>query len=199
MTGGDISFGFEHCKLTVCDSDNNKTMQFLVKPPHADTNDELHVPSSYVAHASCPAEVKPTYVESILLHNRLGHRSIPALVNASDNNVWADTKISFPSDHTCDDCKLSSARKAKRGSTKTEDALKVAKAGEAATIDIIYNLESEGLTESTHSKYYLLVCDVFSRFSVLLGMDDKSSGTVIQTIKPGTPHTGPLTDRKSVV
>ena len=49
MTGGDINFGFEHCHLTVCDTENDKCMRFAVNPPYADTDDELHTPQAHMA------------------------------------------------------------------------------------------------------------------------------------------------------
>ena len=62
------------------------------------------------------------------------------------------------------------------------DALKVTKSGQAATMDIVPNFTKVGLTISTHFPVLLLICDVYSRFTVLAGMTDKSSSTFIDIL-----------------
>jgi hypothetical protein len=58
----------------------------------------------------------------------------------------------------------------------------VTKAGQAVTMDIIPNVEPIGLTKASHFKFYLLICDVYSRFAVMIGMKDKSSKSVIDAV-----------------
>ena len=122
-------------------------------------------------------------------------------MKASEYSLWSDTKISFGKDALCDDCKITLIHKTKRGSTDTCQAMNVHGPCEAVTMDIVPNLETEGLTPATHSKYYLLMCDVFSKVTVLLGMNDKSSAALIKTLNTwavtyqfteSTIHTGPL-------
>ena len=141
------------------------------------------------------------YVESSLLHRRMGHRSIPTLLLASENKLWIDTRISFGSDRMCEDCKISTAKRANRGSTPTAEAMNVTRPGQAVTMDIVPNFNKHGLTIATHSPNFLLVCDVFSKFTVLLGMTDKSASTIIDTLliwmatyqtADAELHTGPL-------
>ena len=176
-TGGNVHFEMEHCILTVCDAITGECMDYAVKPPYF--AEDLHTPE---AHQSGQAALVLQGVELSLLHRRLGHRSLPALVNASDHELWNDAKVTFGNDRTCDDCKITTSRKKNRGDTPTENALQVTAPGQAATMDIVPNLETHGLTPGTHCKYYLLICDVFSRFTVLLGMKDKRSHTLLRTL-----------------
>ena len=103
-------------------------------------------------------------------------------MNASKNQLWEDTRMTFLRDGFCDDCKIVTAQKKKRGSTPTSKAMNVTRAGQAATMDIVPNIVGHGLTVATHSKYFLLICDVYSKFTTLIGMDDASSKTVLQAI-----------------
>ena len=83
VTGGDVSFEMDHCTLTVCDATSGECEQYSVKPPYASTQQELQTPQVF-GHEASPADVIPQkYIESSLLHRRMGHRSIPVLLHAS--------------------------------------------------------------------------------------------------------------------
>ena len=62
-------------------------------------------------------KVKMTKVPSTLLHHRMGHRSIPVLLNASKHQACLDTKIGFKHDSFCEGCKISTSRKSNKGRT----------------------------------------------------------------------------------
>ena len=155
-TGGDVLFDIDHCILSIMDSATNERFNMAVKPPYADSDEELHSPNANSASdavlptddvfktrdigdayfqvplesfAGCPAFVdameqmqtkerpkpkeespkkdKRTKVASTLLHHRMGHRSIPVLLNASKHEVWQDTRIGFEHDSFCEGCKIS--------------------------------------------------------------------------------------------
>ena len=183
VTGGNVLFELDHCILTVCNQDTDECFDFAVRPPYMSSYQQLHEPQAYSIQAASPVnEKKKKRIDSSLLHRRLGHRSLPVLLHASDNELWDDVKVKFQRDSFCDDCKISTSRKTKRGDTSTQEALKVTKAGQAATMDIVPSLDARGLTKASHHKHHLLICDVYSRFTVILGLKDKSAYEVINAI-----------------
>ena len=62
------------------------------------------------------------------------------------------------------------------------DALKVTKPGQAMTIDIVSNLESVGLTKSSHFENYLIICNVYSCFTVIHGLENKESESILKAL-----------------
>ena len=74
------------------------------------------------------------------------------------------------------------SRKTKRGSTPTKLALKVTEPGQAATMNIVPNMTGKGLGPGTAAKYFLLLCDVFSKFAALFPMKDKTPSSVFTAI-----------------
>lgn len=177
ITGGDIYFSLDHCTLTICNKASGECVWYAVRPPYDSTEDDLHSSETNASHTT-----KPKYVDLLLLQKRMGRISLPELLNASKNAVWNDTKMEWGNDRTCDEFKITTSRKVRRGATTTVDALKVTRTGKKVTMDIIINFETKGLSSKTHSKYNLLVCDVYSRFTVFLGMNDKSSITIVDTL-----------------
>ena len=176
VTGGNITFKVDHCELSVHDKVSNRTKIYRVNPPYSDQVNEDQQAEAY------PAKVKRRLVDSNILHRRLGYRSIPILLHASENNLWLDTKINFVKDEFCDDCKITTIQHSNKGNVPTEDALIIKKAEEAVTMDIVPNTLSKGLTPSTNSDYYLLVCDVYSKFTMLIGITNTSSKEVINAV-----------------
>ena len=84
-------------------------------------------------------------------------------------------------------------------------ALNITKPGQGLTMDIIINVVTSGLNKSSHNEYYLLICDVCTKFATLQGMHDKTAATVLKTlmtwcatteINGVTLHPGSLTDIK---
>ena len=57
----------------------------------------------------------------------------------------------------CEDCKISTAKRANKGNTPTAEAMNVTRPGQAVTLDIVPNFNKHGLTIATHSLNFLLV------------------------------------------
>ena len=93
-----MKFDINHCVMTVCNHDTNKCFEFIITPPYAPTQEELHSLEINM-HDAYPATASKTKskrrVNSSLLHRRMGHRSLPVLMNASKNDLLEDTKIIF--------------------------------------------------------------------------------------------------------
>ena len=86
-TGGDIVFKIDHFVLTVCDYKSNDSYDFTVRAPYAAIKEEFYTPDAG-NFTACPSNTKGVrYVDANPMHARLGHRSIPALINASEKNV----------------------------------------------------------------------------------------------------------------
>ena len=63
--------------------------------------------------------------------------------------------------------------------------MKITGPGQAVTMDIIVDRKSKREQTnliSGHFPYYLLVCDVYSRYSMLLGMKDKEATSVVAAL-----------------
>ena len=59
----------------------------------------------------------------------------------------------------------------------------VTEPGKAFTMNIVYNaLEADYICEEDYP-YFLLLCDVYAKMTVLLGMYNKNSETVLLTIR----------------
>ena len=78
--------------MSVYDPTTDKTVKYNVVPPYSD--DDLYTPSANPTSA----EIKRSYIDSSLLHRRMGHRSVPVLLHASQNNLWLDTKMALAND-----------------------------------------------------------------------------------------------------
>ena len=44
VTKGDVKFNINQCVMTVCNHDTNECFEFVITPPYASTQDELHSP-----------------------------------------------------------------------------------------------------------------------------------------------------------
>ena len=84
--------------------------------------------------------------------------------------------MGFERDAFCEGCKISTSRKSNRGKTTTAEALKVTRPGQSVTMDIIPNKHDHRTISYHWHKYYLLVCDVYSKYSMLLGMKSWNEG-----------------------
>ena len=105
ITGGDLSFEMDHYTLTVCNATTGQSEQYAVKSPYDSTQPELQTPQVSGHKASFSNAIPQNYVESLLPHRRMGHRSIPTLFLSSKNKLWIDTRSSFENDRMCEDCK----------------------------------------------------------------------------------------------
>ena len=90
ITGGDVTFDINHCVLTVCNHTTEECFEFIVTPPYASTQEDLHDMQANYHDAFPTVARKPKSkrrVESSLLHKRMGHRSLPVLMNASEHDL----------------------------------------------------------------------------------------------------------------
>ena len=128
------------------------------------------------------SKVQKKTIPSNLLHQRMGHRSPPVLLNASHNEVWKDTRMGFERDAFCEGCKISTSRKSNRDKTTSAEALQVTRPGQAVTMDIIPN-KHDHCTISYHwHKYYLLVCDMYSKYSMFLKMKNDKAASAVEAL-----------------
>jgi hypothetical protein len=76
--------------------------------------------------------------------------------------------------------KVATIRKTNRGQRQASLA---SVPGEAFFLDIVYNPSHQGLTPGTHYRNYLLMADAYSRFTILLGLNSKSTASVIDALQ----------------
>ena len=115
-----------------------------------------------------------------LMHNRMGHRSVGALMLAQKDDLWGDATLKPEPDAICETCRITLSRKANRGKQRPPRAVE---SGHTILLDIEKNPFHKGLTSSTHFKYFLIVVDQASTFTVLLGTNRITSAEVIRLLK----------------
>ncbi len=120
------------------------------------------------------------YTSLSLLHNRLGHRAIRTLLAADEHNVWHDTKIRMEPESECVTCQIATIRITNRNKHPHTPS-----GHPSATVfmDVVYCKSSPGLTPKTSHTHCLILVDAFSRFSVIYGLPNKSTESVVQAIK----------------
>ncbi len=106
-----------------------------------------------------------------ILHNRLGHCRCHTLLAGSEHNLWADAGILMSSEVGCLDCGVATIRANARNK------------GEHLFLDIQYAILPQGLTQATTFPNYLLIVDGYSRYTTLYRLHDKSSASVIASLK----------------
>ena len=117
-----------------------------------------------IQSAAIVAKKRP--ISSDLLHCRLGHRTVDAMMTGSRNEVWANTTMRWEHDDFCDSCQVVTARLSNRGKSPLDVGLEDMKPGESIMVDVVTNMNKRGLTTSSHHPYYLIVTDVKSRFTM---------------------------------
>ena len=90
--------------------------------------------------------------------------------------------MGFEHDSFCEGCKISTSRKANKGKTSTGEAMQVTGPGQAVTMDVIPNNSHPDYISVSHFQYYLLICDVYSKYCMLLGMVKSKTINVIEAI-----------------
>jgi hypothetical protein len=119
-------------------------------------------------------------VGSNLLHQRLGHRSMPALMLGHKDDIWSDVCIKHEPEPICATCKISFARKTNRSKQPPSNATTIP--GRSVVADLQYNPFPVGLTKATHFTYYMLIVDVASTYTVLMGLNKINSKEVIRLL-----------------
>ncbi len=130
-------------------------------------------------------------VSSDLLHRRLGHRTIAAIMAGSRNDVWADTTMRWEHDNYCDSCQVVTARLANRGKSPLDVGNEAMQPGEYIMVDLVPNLNKRGLTTSSHYEHYLLVTDVKSRFTVPIGVTGTKCKNIVDALVTWSKDYGP--------
>ena len=73
--------------------------------------------------------------------------------------------------------------KNRRDKTKTADALKEIDPGQDVTMDIILNKHDHDTFAHHWHKYYLLVCGVYRKYCMLLGINNDKVASVADALK----------------
>ena len=127
-----------------------------------------------------------------LMHRRLGHRSTKALLLGEDSQMYTDLKITPEQDDFCETCKISTIRSVNRGQDR--DTRYIVKPGQVLFLDMQKNPARQSLTSSDYYKFYLMICDAYSRFFKLGNLADASTAQVIQALEAFAadymPYTG---------
>jgi transposase InsO family protein len=146
------------------------------------------------AHASIQSASivsKKRGVSSDLLHRRLGHRTVNAIMSGSRNEVWADTTMQWEHDDFCNSCQGVTARLSSRGKSPLDVGHEEMAPGEYIMCDVVPNMSKRDLTASSHYKCYLLVTDVKSRFTVPIGIISPSSRNIADALLVWSRDYGP--------
>ena len=120
--GGEIWFHPEHTTLCAVDSESGEAHSFSVAKPFTLLRNMDGLPSASTqtqhrgvqeeAHAgirSAATVAKKRPISSDLLHRRLGHRTVNAMMTGSRNEVWADTTMRWEHNDFCDSCQAVTA------------------------------------------------------------------------------------------
>ena len=114
-----------------------------------------------------------------LAHRIFGHRSVSALMNASNFDVWDDITMTFNGDSWCDSCKIAVAPKHPR--SKIQMNIR-GKPLENLFIDLIpIPAVLRGIPECK-DKNFLFVCDPLSKYVDKINMDNKSATETIKNL-----------------
>jgi transposase InsO family protein len=182
--GGDIHFNMNHTTIRVVDSDTDESRSFDVPKPF---------PSPKSQNACQAATPPKKAIPASLLHRRLGHRTINTMIVGSKNEVWSDTTLRLESDNFCDSCQIVTARAANRGKSPLDVGTLDMQPGESVMVDLVTNLNKHGLTTSSHFKYYVLVTDVKTRFTVPIGTNRKTPADIARCLATWATDYGPDT------
>ena len=129
------------------------------------------------------ARAEPQRKKTVLLelvHRRLGHPSTKSLLAAEEAGVYGDVHIAFEPTGPCIDCKIGAIRTAGRGTAPVSPTDIPASVW---FLDIVDNPSACGLSRKTYFPQYLTMLDSATRYQVFVGMDDKSSATVITCLE----------------
>ena len=115
-----------------------------------------------------------------LMHARLGHRKLESVLLAHKAELWNDVSLKPEPDKICQVCQITLSRKANRSKkSPTETTIP----GHTIEVDIIKHPHNRSVPAAYHFKYFLLIVDVASTFSVLLGLNTVSSAEVRRLLK----------------
>ncbi|KAG7362456.1 integrase core domain containing protein [Nitzschia inconspicua] len=188
--GGQINFLTDKCRVQILDSNDFPIHTIDIDPIYA--ADEIN--NDRVLTVSAPkATPKKIRIEQELLHQRLGHRAISTLLLADEDDVWADVKLIADDEKFCETCKITTARRAKRGSTPLEQLEEVVP-GMCIMVDLVKNPVTESITSNSYFPFYLTITDMASRFFVPMGIRKKTSHDVFVALQEWATSYGPGID-----
>jgi hypothetical protein len=206
-SGGEMWFHPQHTALRAVDSDTGESHSFSVAKPFTLLRNLDGLPSASAqteynqnyrlqqeAHASIQSASivsKKRSVSSDLLHRRLGHRTVNAIMAGSRNEVWADTTMRWEHDDFCDSCQVVTARLSNQGKSPLDVGHEEMAPGEYVMCDVVPNMNKRGLIASSHYKCYLLVTDVKSRFTLPIGITSPSSRNIADALLVWSRDYGP--------
>jgi hypothetical protein len=141
--GGWITLHSNRAILDVYSRDDECIASIEVPPVAGATGtDQVYqVNASQARHVQSP---KRTKVQLRLLHRRLGHKLISALLLAQRDNIWSDIEIIPEQDEFCETCKITTAQKTNRGRQPLED-LEPVVPETFVMVDIINNPSSRSI------------------------------------------------------
>ncbi len=102
-----------------------------------------------------------------------------ALLAASSAEVWNDFTIRMSPDSECISCRISIIKATVR---IKHQSTPVTKPGQVIHVDILPPVSAESLTPKSCLPALLILVDVFSRFTRIIGMTNKSSQSVIAAL-----------------
>jgi transposase InsO family protein len=178
-SGGSVTFLADRCRLEIIDEskDTKHTLDINLPFDGGQLIDEVH-------HADTHPRAK---IATTLLHQRLGHRAVSALLLADEDRIWADVDVVPDPEEFCDVCRITTARKANRGSTPLSSNVQP---GELLFVDIVDNPTKEFITSNTKFPCYVAITDACSRFFVPIGIQRKDARVVFDAIRAWTAAHG---------
>ena len=124
-------------------------------------------------------EIKKKRMDVNLGHRIFGHRSISALLKASESNVWEDITMVEMGDSWCDQCHI--AKISKNHRSKTQMEIK-GKPLEHIFIDLVpIPATLRGIPEC-RDKNFLFLCDPLSKFVDKVNVENKSAEETIRVL-----------------
>ena len=97
-------------------------------------------------------------VPLVLLHQRLGHRSIRSLMAGDTTNVWKDIELRIYPDTFCTSCQISLMNKKARSKNQSNPKAPF----KWAFMDIIPAMAPKSFTSKTKFSNYILIIDAYS-------------------------------------
>jgi len=119
------------------------------------------------------------YVNLSLIHDWLGHRALSTILAADEHKLWNDVRIRIEPESDCMTCKIATIRATARN---THPHTKSHHPGETVFLDILPCKSRPGLTTQSSHAYCLILVDAFFCFSVLYGLPNKSTDSVVAAI-----------------
>ena len=132
--------------------------------------------------AISPNANKPPPVKTSLdlMHRRMGHRSLRAVIAAEASGIWEGVRLRQTPDEYCVDCHIGGIPRAKRGQSPPSEATQP---GAVLFLDVIPNPAHGGPTPSTSFSDYLEVACAYSRYFAFIGLKSTTSYDIIEGVK----------------